>query len=32
MNDKNFEKININFKIRMQQCMPVPNLSPFEEL
>ena len=38
INDKTFKKINvkivinINFKIRMQQCMPVPNLSPFEEL
>ena len=32
MNDKNFEKINIKFEIRIQQCTPVPNLSQFGEV
>ena len=27
MNDKNFEKINIKFEIRIYQCTPEPNLS-----
>ena len=32
MNDKNFEKINIKFKIRIQQCTPAPNLNQFGEV
>ena len=32
MNDKNFEKINIKFKIRTEQSTPAPNFSQFEEL
>ena len=32
MSDKNYEKINIKFKIMIQQCTPVSNLSQFEEL
>ena len=31
MNDKNFDKINLTFEIRIEQCMPVPNFSQFEE-
>ena len=32
MTDKNFEKINIKFEIRIQPCTLVPNFSQFEEL
>ena len=32
MNDKNFEKININIEIRIKQSTSVPNFSHFEEL
>ena len=32
MNDKNFEKLNIDFKIRIQQCTPVPNFNQSGEL
>ena len=32
MNEKNFEKININTVINIQQCTPPRNLSQFEEI
>ena len=32
MNGKHFEKINIKFKKRIEQCMPEPNFSQFREL
>ena len=32
VNNKNFGKINIKFKIRIWQCTPVPNCNQFEEL
>ena len=32
MNDKNFEEINIEIEISIQQSISVPNFSQFEEL
>ena len=32
MNDKNFEKRNIKFEMRIYQCTPVQNFSQFGEL
>ena len=32
MNDKNFQKINIKFEIRIQQFAPLPNFIQFGEL
>ena len=32
MNDKNFEKIKMEFEISIQECTPVSNFSQFGEL
>ena len=32
MNNKNFEKINIKFEIKIEQCTPAANFSQFGEL